>query len=85
MDKQGLYGKYRIARADGRPLRSNDRLFVLNYGLDDDDYPLDEHARLALAVYAASVRADNPQLTDDLIDALDEPDKAHSHEVDPCS
>lgn len=53
---KGLYGKYRVERVDGKPIRA---CFVLEY-LDD------LHANKALLEYAFSVERVNPELAKDL-------------------
>ncbi|MDO3096790.1 hypothetical protein [Mycobacteroides abscessus] len=53
---KGLYGKYRVERMDGKPIRA---CFVLEY-LDD------LHANKALLEYAFSVERVNPELAKDL-------------------
>lgn len=58
-DGPGLYGKYAITRADGIPIPPWAQHFVLRYDTD-------RHARVALAAYAESVSADNPQLASQL-------------------
>jgi hypothetical protein len=66
----GLYRKYQIAKADGSPLDPEARYFPLRYD------GTDPNAELALQVYAASVRAYNPKLADDILAALKNPAEA---------
>ena len=56
----GFSPRFTVARTDGKPCREGARYMVL------DGSGADQHAKLALAVYAASVRSENPQLADDL-------------------
>lgn len=58
--KGGFSPRFTVSRTDGKPCRASARYMVL------DGSGADPHARLALRVYAASVRADNPELADDL-------------------
>lgn len=53
---RGLYGKYRVERADGK---NKGPYFVLGYTTDP-------HARSALATYAAACRDEYPTLAADL-------------------
>lgn len=62
MDK-GLYGKYKIEKADGTPIDPSADYFVLR--LDTD-----KAARLAALVYADAIRGDNPQLAKELEDRV---------------
>lgn len=59
-EEQGLYGRYKIEKADGSPVDPKAEYFVLR--LDTD-----KHAIPAIVAYARSVREDNPQLADELI------------------
>lgn len=74
MDKRGLYGKFIIEKANGESIHPDARYMVMNYAQDP-------HARIAVAVYADSVEAENPTLAAELRAALAEPHTAHSHEV----
>lgn len=56
----GFSPRFVVSRADGKPCRPSARYMVL------DGSGADPHALLALKVYAASVRAENPELADDL-------------------
>lgn len=58
----GFEPRFVVSRTDGSACRPHDRFFVLNVGVG-----VDPHAALALRVYAASVRAENPKLADDII------------------
>ncbi|MGA7953760.1 MAG: hypothetical protein WCA07_09615 [Gloeobacterales cyanobacterium] len=62
--QNGLYRKYKITKADGTPLDAGARYFPLRYDGGDPN------AELALKVYAASVRAFNATLADDLLEAM---------------
>lgn len=63
-DKRGLYGKFRIERADGRDARGEKHdgcdYFVL-------DLTHDKHAKAAIRAYAHDCREERPQLSRDLI------------------
>jgi hypothetical protein len=63
--RDGLYRKFVVAHADGRPLDEGARYFVLR--IDDDP-----HARAALVAYAASCAREYPALASDLLVALAE-------------
>lgn len=52
---KGLYGKYKIEKADGTPTDPNAQYFVLRADTD-------VHARLALRTYARSIQGRNPEL-----------------------
>lgn len=56
----GFSPRFVVRRADGKPCRASARYMVL------DGSGADPHALLALKVYAASVRAENPELADDI-------------------
>lgn len=63
--RQGGFGpRFVVSRTDGKPCRPEARYVVL------DGSGADPHAVKALTVYADSVRADNPQLADDLVRML---------------
>ena len=53
----GLYGKYKVSKADGTPIEGF--AFILRI--------TDVHARAAMCAYAESVRAENPALASDLL------------------
>lgn len=53
----GLYGKFRVQKHGA--MGDVTSCFVLRYDRD-------RHARVALAAYAESVRAENPELSNDL-------------------
>lgn len=52
----GVSPRFIVTRADGKPCRPDARYMVL------DGSGADPHALLALKVYAASVRAENPEM-----------------------
>jgi len=56
----GFAPRFNVTRTDGKPIRPEARYVVL------DGSGADPHAVLALRVYAASVRAENPAMADDL-------------------
>lgn len=62
---KGLYKKYIVKRADGSPTDPDAKYFVLRIDTDP-------HARVALEVYAALVREDNPVLAVDILLWLDQ-------------
>jgi len=64
--KQGGFqrAKYTITKTNDNAIDQEARYFVLRYDADP-------HARAALKFYAWSVRADNAQLADDLLDELE--------------
>jgi hypothetical protein len=55
MDNKGLYGKYEIKKANGKPLDSEAKYFVLRYDKDP-------HAKKALEAYANSISDENYKL-----------------------
>jgi len=59
MSYAGLYGKYKIEKADGSPMDPDADYFFLR--LDKDP-----HALVALSAYAESIKKENPQLCEDL-------------------
>jgi hypothetical protein len=63
----GFESRFLVTRTDGKPCRPDARYIVLDYS------GADPHARLALQVYAACVRAENSQMADDLLKALADP------------
>lgn len=64
-NEKGLYGKYRIEKADGRPVNPFAEYFVLR--LDDEgDAKHVEASRKAIAVYADEIEEELPQLAEDL-------------------
>ncbi len=58
-EPKGLYGKYRIEKADGSPVDPKAIYFTLR--LDTDP-----HARAAIRAYMESCREENPELARDL-------------------
>lgn len=56
----GFSPRFVVTRADGKPCRPGARYMVL------DGSGADPHALLALKVYAASVRSENPELAADI-------------------
>jgi len=56
---KGLYGKYRITKADGSPTDPKAQYFVLRADTDI-------HARIALRAYAKSIFPQNPELARDI-------------------
>lgn len=58
-EKKGLYGKYKIEKADGRPVDPGAIYFTLR--LDTD-----RHARAAIRAYIESCKDDQPELAKDL-------------------
>jgi hypothetical protein len=68
---KGLYDKYNVSRADGKPLEEDARYFVLRYDGDR------RWARHALRAYVRNIRDDFPKLADELEMTLN----AHSTEA----
>lgn len=66
-NKGGFEDRFTVTRKDGKPIRADARYLVLDYS------GADPHAKLAIEVYAASVRSDNIRLATDLRDALSTP------------
>lgn len=67
-ERKGLYGKYRIEKADGSPVDPKAIYFTLR--LDTD-----QHARAAIRAYIESCRAEQPELARDLEKVLMEVNK----------
>ena len=65
MDKKGLYGKYRIEKADGSVVDPKAIYFTLRIDTDP-------HARAAIRAYIESCREENPDLAGDLEKLLEE-------------
>lgn len=63
----GFETRFKVTRTDGKPCRPEARYLVL-------DYAGDPHARIAVAAYADSIEAENPQMAADLRDALANPE-----------
>ena len=63
----GLEPRFHVTRTDGKPCRPEARYVVL------DISGADPHARRAIAIYAASVEAENPAFARDLYAALADP------------
>ena len=66
-EPRGIYGKYRVTKADGAPVDPKAQYFVLR--LDTDSA-----ARAAARMYAQTIRRNNPTLASDLIRMCDEYD-----------
>jgi hypothetical protein len=75
-EERGLYGKYRITKADGSPVDPFGEWFVLRYdneGIGFDDEVTRAHraaSREALGLYARLIRRHLPKLASDLDNAL---------------
>jgi hypothetical protein len=63
----GFEARFNVIRTDGKPCRPEARYIVL-------DYAGDRHAFVAIAAYADSIEESNPQMADDLRDALLHPE-----------
>lgn len=70
----GFEARFIVVRTDGKACRPEARYLVL-------DYAGDTHAKAAVAAYADSIEADNPQMAADLRDALASPDKYPSQHL----
>lgn len=66
----GYEPRFKVARTDGKAIDPDARYMVLRFD------GADPHAILALQVYAASVRLENPALADDLMGHLSDPTNA---------
>ena len=64
MEPKGIYGKYKVEKTDGSPVDPKAIYFTLR--LDTDP-----HARLAVRMYIASCRQENPELARDLAELLE--------------
>jgi hypothetical protein len=64
----GFEDRFRVTRTDGKAISADRRYIVLAYDGSDP------HAISALEVYAASIRADNPNMAHDILDALQHPE-----------
>ena len=74
MDKRGIYGKYKIEKADGSPVDPKAIYFTLR--LDTD-----KHARAAVRAYIESCRDEQPKLAQDLERILREMEKNQPQET----
>lgn len=63
----GFEDRFRVTRTDGKPVRAEARYIVL-------DYAGDPHAKAAIAAYANSIEAENPEMASDLRGALINPE-----------
>lgn len=63
----GFEDRFCVTRRDGKPIREGARYIVLDYS------GADPHAIVALDAYANSIFGENPQMADDLIEALANP------------
>lgn len=62
----GFEQRFIVVRTDGKACRGEARYLVL-------DYATDPHAKAAVKAYADSLDGQNPQMADDLRDALVNP------------
>lgn len=73
--ERGLYGKYQISRADGKPIDEGALFFVIRYDAKEaivgDKMEEGFTALLALRTYANAIRPTHPQLATDLITAIE--------------
>ena len=60
---RGIYGKYKISKADGTPVDPEAKYFVLRYDKD-------KHARVALEAYARSIWTENYTLAIEIMAEL---------------
>lgn len=63
--KQGLFGKYNIQKANGKPIDDNAEYFVLRYDAFGDHCHV-EASRKALKEYAKVIKPHIPKLAEDL-------------------
>lgn len=63
----GFEDRFCVTRRDGKPIREGARYIVLDYS------GADPHAIAALNAYADSIASENPQMADDMIDAIANP------------
>jgi hypothetical protein len=63
----GFEDRFRVTRTDGKPINPEARYLVLDYS------GRDPHAVTAIHAYAESIAPENPQMADDLFDALMNP------------
>ena len=66
----GFEPQFIVERADGKPIESGRRYFVLDFSGPDP------HAVAALTQYAMAVAQENPRLSKDLTEALLDPKNA---------
>jgi len=60
----GFEDRFRVTRVDRQPIKPERRYIVLAYDGSDP------HAQVALEAYADSIQAENPNMAEDLRDAL---------------
>lgn len=65
----GFEDRFRVTRTDGKPIKADRRYIVLAYDGSDP------HAVKALTTYAASISEENPQMANDITEALRNPTK----------
>ena len=68
MEPKGIYGKYKVEKTDGSQMDPKAIYFTLR--LDTDP-----HGRLAVRMYIASCREENPELARDLEELLERIEK----------
>jgi hypothetical protein len=66
----GFTERFKVSRSDGKPIDPSRRYFVIDFGGSDP-----HHAPAAMNAYADSIQRENPQLADDLRDAIMHPEK----------
>ena len=71
MDKEGLYGKYIIEKADGTAIDPNAKYFVIRYDVRHNK-SIEENSRALIILYnyAESIRKLNNKLYQDLLLSL---------------
>lgn len=70
MKEKGLYGKYIITRADGKPIDPENEYFVLKIeGKGDKEHI--EACRRAILVYADEIEEHLPELANDIYNKFD--------------
>lgn len=74
MENNGLYQKYVVRRADGRDGTGGDRVEARYFVLD---YVHDADARATLADHARRIDEVNPELSADILAALDATEAVH--------
>ena len=67
MVNEGLYHKYNIERTDGSSAMGG-KHYACGYFVLDISH--DRHAQPALVAYAKACREENPQLADDILNAI---------------
>ena len=65
-NKKGLYNRYIVSKANGKPIDPEAKYFVMRYDADGKDAIHTRACRKAIMVYAMAISAHLPELSIDL-------------------